>query len=69
MPPLCFCGAFPCPPIQLLSAHAAAVLHKEPGKLTAREEARMAYAIGDGMYTISRLSSHLGALVAGLPTE
>eukprot|EP00752_Nemacystus_decipiens_P001571 g1532.t1 len=55
--------------IKLLSAHAAAVLHKEPGKLTAREEARMAYAIGDGMYTISRLSNHLDALVAGLPTE
>eukprot|EP00903_Cladosiphon_okamuranus_P016533 g15252.t1 len=33
--------------LKLLSAHAAAVLHKEPGKLTTREEARMAYAIGD----------------------
>lgn len=29
----------------------------------------MAYAIGDGMYTVSRLSNHLDALVAGLPTE
>lgn len=54
---------------QLLREHAAIVLHKEPEELTAREEARMAYAIGDGMYTIARLSAHLGALVAGLPTE
>lgn len=54
---------------QLLREHAAVVLHKEPEKLTPREEARMAYAIGDGVYTVARLSAHLGALVAGLPTE
>ncbi|CAM9824680.1 unnamed protein product [Scytosiphon promiscuus] len=55
--------------LQLLSAHAAAVLHKEADQLTAREKARMAYAIGDGMYTIERLGAHLDALIAGLPTE
>lgn len=64
-----FFVAFSFPRLQLLSSHAAAVLHKDPIKLTPREEARMAYAIGDGMYTISRLSNHLDALVAGLPTE
>ncbi|CAB1110115.1 unnamed protein product [Ectocarpus sp. CCAP 1310/34] len=56
-------------PSQLLSAHAAAVLRKEPEQLTAREEVRMAYAIGGGTYTIERLSAHLDALGAGLPTE
>ncbi|CAM9184678.1 unnamed protein product [Ectocarpus sp. 13 AM-2016] len=55
--------------LKLLSAHAAAVLRKEPEQLTAREEARMAYAIGGGMYSIERLSAHLDALGAGLPTE
>ena len=54
---------------QLLSAHAAALLHKEPGDLTEKEEACMAYAIGDGIYTVARLSAHLDALLAGLPTE
>lgn len=58
---------FPC--AQILRAHAAAVLRKEPEELTAREEGRMAYAIGDGVYTISRLCVHLNALLAGLPTE
>ncbi|CAM9292423.1 unnamed protein product [Pylaiella littoralis] len=40
--------------LELLREHAAIVLHKEPEELTAREEARMAYAIGDGMYTITQ---------------
>ncbi|CAM9380462.1 unnamed protein product [Ascophyllum nodosum] len=55
--------------LKLLRSHAAMVLGKKPDQLTGEDESRMAYAIGDGVYTISRLSAHLGALTAGLPTE
>ena len=45
------------------------VLGKKSDQLTGEDESRMAYAIGDGVYTISRLSAYLGPLTAGLPTE
>ena len=54
---------------QLLRSHAAMNLGKKPDQLTGEDESRMAYAIGNGVYTISRLSAHLGVLTAGLPTE